>query len=78
MGTPHRLPASGSFHALSFHVGPESGVTNSKKIKKMQNLRVTSFYMTYKREKKFKPRQKLFTRKSLHKNDLSCSRLHDF
>jgi hypothetical protein len=27
------------------------GVTNSKKIEKMQNLRMTSFYVTYKREK---------------------------
>jgi hypothetical protein len=33
-GTPHRLAASGSFRAPSFHAGPESGVTNSKKIKK--------------------------------------------
>jgi hypothetical protein len=50
-GTPHRLAASGSFPAPSFYAGPESGVTNSKKIKKMQNLRMTSFYMTYKWEK---------------------------
>jgi hypothetical protein len=49
-GTPHRLAASGSFHAPSFHAGSESGVTNSKKSKKMQNLRVKSFYVTYKRE----------------------------
>jgi hypothetical protein len=34
-GNPHRLGASGSFRALSFHVGVKSGVTNSKKIKKM-------------------------------------------
>jgi hypothetical protein len=32
-GSPHRLGASGSFHALLFHVGLESGVTNSKKLK---------------------------------------------
>jgi hypothetical protein len=32
---PHRLDASGSFRALSFHVGLKLGVTNSKKIKKM-------------------------------------------
>jgi hypothetical protein len=32
---PHRLGASGSFQALSFHVGLKSGVTNSKKIEKM-------------------------------------------
>jgi hypothetical protein len=50
-GTPHRLAVSGSFRAPSFHAGPESGVTNSKKIEKMQNLRVMSFYVTYKREK---------------------------
>jgi hypothetical protein len=50
-GTPHRLATSGSFRAPSFHAGPESGITNLKKIEKMQHLRVTSFYMTYKREK---------------------------
>jgi hypothetical protein len=50
-GTPHRLAASGSFCAPSFHAGPKSGATNSKKIEKMQNLRVTSFYVTYKWEK---------------------------
>jgi hypothetical protein len=27
-------------------VGPESDITNLKKIKKMQNLRVASFYVT--------------------------------
>jgi hypothetical protein len=48
------MAASGSFRAPSFHAGPESGVTISKKIEKMQNLRVTSFYMTYKREKNSK------------------------
>jgi hypothetical protein len=32
---PHRLGASGSFRALSFHLGIKSGVTNSKKIEKM-------------------------------------------
>jgi hypothetical protein len=32
--TPHCLGASGSFRASSFHVGPKSDVTNSKKIKK--------------------------------------------
>jgi hypothetical protein len=34
-GNPQRLGASGSFRALSFHVGLKSGVTNSQKIKKM-------------------------------------------
>jgi hypothetical protein len=34
-GNPHRLGASRSFWALSFHVGLKSGVTNSKKIEKM-------------------------------------------
>jgi hypothetical protein len=34
-GNPHRLGASGSFRALSFHVGLKSGVTNSKKIEKI-------------------------------------------
>jgi hypothetical protein len=34
-GNPHRLGASGSFRALSFHVGLKSGVTNLKKIEKM-------------------------------------------
>jgi hypothetical protein len=33
--TPHCLGASGSFRASSFHVGPKSDVTNSKKIKKI-------------------------------------------
>jgi hypothetical protein len=33
------------------HAGPESGVTNSKKIEKMRDLRVTSFYITYMWEK---------------------------
>jgi hypothetical protein len=28
--------------------------------------------------KNFKPREKQFTRKALHRNDLPCSRLHDF
>jgi hypothetical protein len=50
-GTPHRLAASGSFYAPSFYAVPELGVTNSKKIEKMQNLHVTSFYVTYKWEK---------------------------
>jgi hypothetical protein len=36
-GNPHRLRASGSFRALSFHVGLKSGVTNSKK--KRKNVR---------------------------------------
>jgi hypothetical protein len=49
--TPHRLAASRSFRASSFHAGPKSGVTNSKNSKKMQNLHVTSFYVTHKREK---------------------------
>jgi hypothetical protein len=34
-GTPHRLAASGSIRAPSFHAGPESGITNFKKSKKM-------------------------------------------
>jgi hypothetical protein len=34
----HRLGASGSFWALSFHVGLKSGVTNSKKIKKCETF----------------------------------------
>jgi hypothetical protein len=42
-GNPHRLGASGSFRPLSFHVGLKSGVTNSKKIEKMWDLRVTHF-----------------------------------
>jgi hypothetical protein len=46
MGVAHRLAASGSFRAPSFHVGPESDITNLKKIKKMQNLRAASFYVT--------------------------------
>jgi hypothetical protein len=29
-GTPHRLAASDSFRASSFHAGPESGITISK------------------------------------------------
>jgi hypothetical protein len=33
----HRLAASGSFRAPSFHAGPESGITNSKK--KQKNAR---------------------------------------
>jgi hypothetical protein len=33
-GTLHRFAASGSFRAPSFHAGPESGVTNSKKNQK--------------------------------------------
>jgi hypothetical protein len=43
---PHRLPASGSFRALSFHVCPKSGVTNLNKIEKMRDLRVLSFSVT--------------------------------
>jgi hypothetical protein len=43
--------ASGGFHALLFHAGLESSVTNSKKIEKMRDLRVASFYVTYMREK---------------------------
>jgi hypothetical protein len=50
-GNLHRLGASGSFRALSFHVGLKSGVTNSKKIKKMWDLHVKSFYVTYMWEK---------------------------
>jgi hypothetical protein len=34
------------FSCAVIHAGPKSGVTNSKKIKKMQNLRVASFYVT--------------------------------
>jgi hypothetical protein len=49
-GSPHRLGASGSFRVLLFHAGLESGVTNSKKIEKMRDLRVASFYVTYMRE----------------------------
>jgi hypothetical protein len=49
--SPHRLGASGSFRALLFHAGLESGITNSKKIKKMWDLCVASFYVTYIREK---------------------------
>jgi hypothetical protein len=44
--TPHCLGASGSFRASSFHVGPKSDVTNSKKIKKIRDLRTASFYVT--------------------------------
>jgi hypothetical protein len=36
--TPHCLGASGSFRASSFHVGPKSDVTNSKKSKKYETL----------------------------------------
>jgi hypothetical protein len=50
-GTPYRLGASGSFRALSFHVGLESGSTNSKKIEKVRDLHVASFNVTYLREK---------------------------
>jgi hypothetical protein len=37
-GNPHRLGASGSFRALSFHVGLKSGVTNSKKFEKCETF----------------------------------------
>jgi hypothetical protein len=37
-GNPHRLGASGSFLALSFHVGLKSGVTNSIKNKKCETF----------------------------------------
>jgi hypothetical protein len=37
-GSPHRLGASGIFRALLFYAGLESGITNSKKIKKMRDL----------------------------------------
>jgi hypothetical protein len=37
-GTPHRLAASGSFHAPSFHAGPKSDITNLKKSKKCKTL----------------------------------------
>jgi hypothetical protein len=43
---PHCLGASDSFRASSFHVGSKSDVTNSKKIKKIRDLRTASFYMT--------------------------------
>jgi hypothetical protein len=42
---------SGTFRALSWLAGLESGVTNSKKIKKIRDLRVELFYVTYMREK---------------------------
>jgi hypothetical protein len=45
-GAAHRLAASGNYRAPSFHVGPESDITNFKKIKKMRNLRMASFYVT--------------------------------
>jgi hypothetical protein len=35
---------------LLFHAGLELSVTNSKKIKKMRDHRVASFYVTYMRE----------------------------
>jgi hypothetical protein len=50
-GSPHRLGASESFCALLFHADLETGVTNSKKIEKMRDLCVASFYVTYMREK---------------------------
>jgi hypothetical protein len=50
-GTLHRLAGSESFRASSFYAGPESGVTNSEKIEKMQDLHTASFYVTYMREK---------------------------
>jgi hypothetical protein len=44
--TPYCLIVSGSFRASSFHVGPKSDVTNSKKIRKIRDLRTMSFYVT--------------------------------
>jgi hypothetical protein len=41
------MGASRNFRAVLFHAGLESGVTNLKKIKKMRDLRVASFYVTY-------------------------------
>jgi hypothetical protein len=37
-GTLHLLAASGSFRASSFYAGPESGITNSKKLKKCKTF----------------------------------------
>jgi hypothetical protein len=81
-GTQHRLAASGSFRAPSFHAGPESGVTNSKKIEKMQNLRVTSFYVTYKREKNSNLEKNClpespFTKMTYHVRGCMTSRLNE-
>jgi hypothetical protein len=50
-GSPHRLGASESFRALLFHADLESSVSNSKKIEKMPDLCVPSFYVTYMWEK---------------------------
>jgi hypothetical protein len=50
-GTPHRLAASGSFRAPSFHAGPESGVTNSKKNQKNAKPSRGVILSDYKREK---------------------------
>jgi hypothetical protein len=81
-GTPHRLAASGSFRAPSFHAGPKSGITNSKNIEKMQNLRVTSFYVTYKQEKNSNLEKKIlpespFTEMTYHVRGCMTSRLNE-
>jgi hypothetical protein len=60
-GTPHRLAASGSFRAPSFHAGLESGVTNSKKIEKNAKPSHDIILCDLQAGKKFKPREKLFT-----------------
>jgi hypothetical protein len=63
-------------------MGPESGVTNSKKIEKMQNLCVTSFYVIYKREKNSNQEKSClpespFTELTYHVRGCMTSRLNE-
>jgi hypothetical protein len=63
-------------------VGPESSVTNSKKIEKWENLHVTSFYVIYKQEKnsnleKNSLPESPFTEMSYHVRGCMTSRLNE-
>jgi hypothetical protein len=69
---------SGSFRAPSFHAGPEPGVTNSKKNRKNASPSRGVILCDLEAGKNSNLEKKLFTRKSLHRNDLSRSRLRDF
>jgi hypothetical protein len=63
-------------------VGPESSLTNSKKIEKWQNLRVMSFYVIYKWEKnsnveKNSLPESPFTEMTYHVRGCMTSRLNE-
>ena len=66
------------FRVYGHDFGVGLGRTNSKKIKKMGNIHMASFYVTYHLEKIINMSYGGFIKKNLHRNELRGTKMYGF